>query len=283
MDTNNSLPGLIDQALGRREAFIAGLRSEGTDCYRIFHGIAEGRPGLTVDRYGPLLLAQTFREPLASEEAAELEAGLRGKSSEPGWFVYNHRGEGAPAAFERWHKPSAEALGEVQCREGGVRFLIRARHRGLDPWLFLDLRAGRRALRAAAAGRSVLNLFAYTCAAGVCAAAAGAASVWNVDFAASSLEVGRRNAELNGIPRDRFQTIEEDCIPVMRQFAGLAAGGRRGQKNKFQHFEPRSFDLVFLDPPGWAKGRFGAVDIARDYGSLFKPAVLAAKPGGRVW
>ena len=47
-------------------------------------------------------------------------------------------------------------------------------------------------------------------------------------------------------------------------------------------FEPRLFDLVFLDPPAWAKGSFGAVDVAGDYPSLFKPAVLAAKPGGRV-
>jgi len=40
---------------------------------------------------------------------------------------------------------------------------------------------------------------------------------------------------------------------------------------------------VFLDPPTWAKSSFGAVDIAGDYPSLFKPAVLIARPeGGKI-
>lgn len=72
-------------------------------------------------------------------------------------------------------------------------------------------------------------------------------------------------------------------MPVLRQLAGLPAGGRKSLKRKFLKFEPRPFDLVVLDPPAWSKGPFGAVDVAGDYPSLFKPAILAAKPsGGRV-
>lgn len=276
------LPSMIERALGRREALLDLLRADGTDCFRIFHGIAEGRPGLSVDRYGPLVLAQTFREPLAVPEISALEECLRRKFSESFAFAYNHRGEGAPASYARWHQPLPEALEEATCREGGALFLIRARHRGLDPWLFLDLRAGRRVLREAAKGKTVLNLFSYTCAAGVCAAAGGARQVWNLDFAASGLEVGKRNALLNSIPKEKFQTIEGDCLPALRQLAGLPAGGRWDQRKTIKRFEKRPFDLVFLDPPAWAKGRFGAVDIERDYAGLFKPAVLAARPGGRV-
>jgi 23S rRNA (cytosine1962-C5)-methyltransferase len=44
--------------------------------------------------------------------------------------------------------------------------------------------------------------------------------------------------------------------------------------------EARRFELVVLDPPRWSKGRYGAVDLVRDYPSLFKPAVLATAPGG---
>ena len=110
----------------------------------------------------------------------------------------------------------------------------------------------------------------------------GARQVWNLDFAASALEVGARSAQLNGLPKERFQTIETDCLPAVRQLAGLDAGGRWHQRKTVKRFEKRPFDLVFLDPPTWAKGRFGAVDIERDYASLFKPAVLAARPGGKV-
>jgi len=278
----NAFTPLIEQALERRKSLFEALRLEGTDCWRVFNGVAEGLPGLTVDRYGGLLLAQTFRECLAPAEITALEECLRKALPYPFAFAYNHRGKRAVESFDKWHRPAPEALAEFTCAEGGLKYLAAARHRGIDPWLFLDLRAGRRAVRAASKGLSVLNLFSYTCGVGVCAAAGGASEVWNVDFASSSLEVGRRNAELNGIPADVFKLVNEDCLTVVRQLAGLPVAGRYGQKRRYQRFEPRSFDLVFLDPPAWAKGPMSAVDVVGDYQSMFKPAVLAAKPGGRV-
>lgn len=266
------LPDLVDLALEARAGLLERLRGEDTDAYRVFHGSAEGRAGLTIDRYGPLVLAQTFREPLGESERAALEVHLRARIPEAVEIAFvdrtsdRHEGGG----------PS-----EHVCREAGTRFLVRARNRGKDPWLFLDLRAGRRKLRSLCAGRSVLNLFAYTCAAGVVAAAAGASEVWNVDFSRSALDVGRANAELNSIPEARIRFLQEDCLPVLRQLAGLPVKGR-GSQRSFLRLEPRTFDLVFLDPPGWSKGPFGAVDLVRDYPALFKPALFATVPGGTV-
>jgi 23S rRNA (cytosine1962-C5)-methyltransferase len=271
----DSLPKLLDQALLRRRLFVERLKAEKTDAYRLFHGVAEGAPGLTLDRYGPLVLAQTFRDPLSAEEPSQLEGLLSERLSFPFQFVYNHRGKGESA-----HQPKPEALAEIQCHELGTKFLISARHRGIDPWLFLDLRVGRRFVREQAAGKSVLNLFSYTCAVGVSAAVAGASQVWNVDFAQSNLDVGERNARLNAVEASRFRTLQQDCLPVMRQLAGLPPGGRRNKTREVLKLEPRSFDLVFLDPPAWAKSAFGAVDVVNDYQSLFKSAVLIAKPNG---
>ncbi|MGK5083272.1 class I SAM-dependent methyltransferase [Bdellovibrionota bacterium FG-1] len=276
-------PGLFDQAFNRRKALLAALLSEGTDCYRLFHGVSEGIPGLTIDRYGSLILVQTFREPLTSDELRTIEGFLREKLSHAFELAYNHRGKSATQSFDEWHRPHPGALVEFQCQEFGVRYLIRARHQGIDPWLFLDLRAGRRYLREVALNRSVLNLFSYTCSVGITAAAAGASEVWNVDFATSSLEVGRKNALLNELPEARVRMIEEDCLPVMRQLAGLPVGGRGARGERVTKFARREFDIVFLDPPAWSKGAFGAVDVAGDYSSLFKPAVLATRPdGGRI-
>ena len=278
----SDFPALLERALERRKPLVEALAREGTDCYRLFNGVAEGLPGLTVDRYGALTLMQTFREPASPEELALVEACLRSALPGPLIFAYNHRGKKAVEDFEKWHRPAPEALGEFTCLEGGLKYLIRARHRGIDPWLFLDLRAARRLVRSSARDLSVLNLFSYTCGVGICAAAGGAREVWNVDFAQSSLDVGRQNAVLNGIPADRFTLVTEDCLTVVRQLAGLPVAGRYGQKRRYQRFQPRSFDLVFLDPPAWAKGPMSAVDVVGDYQSMFKPAVLAAKPGGRV-
>ncbi len=269
-------------ALERRKPLAAALAAEGTDCWRLFNGVAEGLPGLTVDRYGGLVLAQTFRDSLSPDDISALEESLRRALPGPFAFAYNHRGKRATESFAKWHKPAPEALQDFICSEGGLKYVINARHRGIDPWLFLDLRAARRLVRGSSKGLSALNLFSYTCGVGVCAAAGGAAEVWNVDFAQSSLEVGRRNASLNGIADDRFRLVEEDCLTVVRQLAGLPVAGRYGHKRRYERFQPRAFDLIFLDPPAWAKGPLSAVDVVGDYQSMFKPAVLAAKPGGRV-
>ena len=259
------LLALVERAVARRAHLVQVLETERTDAYRVFHGSAEGREGFAIDRYGTLILAQSFREPLEDDERAVLLPFLHEHFPAASEIVFTTRGE---------HGVSQEHV----CAEGGAAFAIRAFHRGQDPWLFLDLRAGRRRLREIAKGRSVLNLFAYTCSAGVAAACVGASEVWNVDFSGSALDVGRRNAELNGVSM-RF--VKEDCLPVLRQLAGLPVKGRASAR-EYVRFEPRSFDVVFLDPPAWSKGPFGAVDVERDYASLFKPALLATAPGGTV-
>ena len=270
-----ALAPLLRAALDRRRSLIAALAAEGTDCYRLFHGAVEGRPGLTVDAYGPLLIVQTFRDPLAAGELEVIALLAEGRE-----VVWNHRG--APRAeWGAWHAPGPGAEAPREGRELGLRFEVRGRWRGKDPLLFLDLRAGRRWVKANAAGASVLNLFAYTCGLGVAAAAGGAAEVWNVDFAESALAVGRRNAAMNGLDGDHFQAIRADVLPTLRQLAGLAVKGR-GARRRYRRFAARAFDLVLLDPPTWAKSPFGAIDLVRDYPSLFKPAALATRPGGRV-
>lgn len=272
-----TLTELLDIALDRRRALLARCAAEHTDAYRVFHGGAEGQPGLTLDRYGALVLAQTFRAPLADAELAELRAWTTARLAPVAGaelqFAWNHRGDGA--------HPGVALTDEFVCRERGVKLAVRARHRGQDPGLFLDLRPARARIAELAPGKSMLNLFAYTCGAGIVAAAAGAREVWNVDFAQSALDVGVRNLELNGLDPERMRFVDEDCLPVMWQLAGLAVKGR-GSFRPHQKFDARRFDIVFLDPPAWSKGPFGAVDVVRDYAGVFKPALLATEDGGVI-
>lgn len=271
------LRGLLERAFERRTALALRLAAEDTDCWRLFHGAAEGREGLSIDRYGDVALLQTFREPLEPAELHSLVEIVRERCPGIAHCVWNHRGSGSGSGGEA----PPEALGERVIREHGLRLVFRARHRGQDPWLFLDLRGGRRRLAELASGKSVLNLFAYTCGAGLTAAAAGAREVWNVDFAQSALDVGRASAKLNGFEDERVRFLYEDALPVLRQLAGLPVKGR-GSARPYLKLPAQSFELVFLDPPAWSKGPFGAVDVARDYASLFKPALLATASGGTI-
>lgn len=273
----------LAQALTARHELIARLEAEQTNAYRLFHGTVEGRPGLTVDRYGDLILVQSFHSPLSVAEEEAVTAFYT--EACPGLeLIYNDRSHSnsrisnplPPAQLAK-----AEALREFS--ELGVKYNVQARHAGQDPWLFLDLRAARRKVMAEAAGKSVLNVFAYTCGVGVAAAKAGARHVVNVDFAESSLSVGKANARLNELPI-RLRFVKSDAFAAMRQLSGIGQPKMvRGKRMPpFPELEKHSFDLVFLDPPRYAKSAFGVVDLVNDYPALLKPALLCTAEGGTL-
>jgi 23S rRNA (cytosine1962-C5)-methyltransferase len=277
---------LTDQlhtALTARQSLIERLHAEDTDAYRLFNGSTEGRPGLTVDRYGDLLLIQTFHDALDSDDRVAIENFYA--SALPGLTaVYNDRSR----ANSRISNPlPADVLAEAhkprEFHELGLRYVVQARHGGQDPWLFLDMRAGRRKVMQEAAGKSVLNLFAYTCGIGVAAAKAGATHVVNVDFAESSLMIGKENARLNELPI-RLRFVQSDAFAAMRQLAGIGQPGMVRGKHMpaFPKLDQRAFDLVFLDPPRYAKSPFGVVDTVNDYAALLKLALQCTAEGGTL-
>lgn len=276
-----SLTSCLAAAYAARSELIARLLAENTDAYRLFHGTVEGHPGLTVDRYGDLLLVQCFHSPLTPDALAGLTAFYAEKLPELA-LVYNDRSQSNSRIGNALPPEQlAVATAQREAHEMGVTYLIQGRHAGQDPWLFLDLRAARRRVMQEMAGKSLLNLFAYTCGVGIAAAKAGASFVVNVDFAESSLHIGKENARWNKLPiRPRF--VKSDAFAAMRQYAGIGQPEYvRGKRMPpFAKLEKRTFDMVFLDPPRYAKSPFGVVDLVNDYASVFKPALLCTNPGG---
>lgn len=281
--SSSPLVAALSAAFSARADLIARLHAEDTNAYRLFHGSVEGEPGLAIDRYGDLLLVQSFHrslDPAGLKAIADFYATVL-----PGLdLVYNDRSQansriGNPLSPEDLARASVPR----EIREMGVRYLVQGRHAGQDPWLFLDMRAGRRRVMKEAPDKSLLNLFAYTCGAGIAAAKAGAKFVVNVDFSESSLDIGKENARINDLPhRPRF--IKSDAFAAMRQYAGIGQPQTvRGKRMPaFPKLEPRQFDIVFLDPPRYAKSLFGVVDLVNDYPALFKPALLCTAEGGTL-
>ncbi len=262
---------IIQAAIDRRAALLERLAAEQTTCYRLFHGAVEGHPGVTLDRYGQILLCQTFRDRLSPDSLDWLRERFSGLG-----LVYRHRGRG-PSFFQSWGDIPDQVVSEF-----GLRYAIRATDFGLDPDLFLDLRALRRRAYAECQAKSAVNFFAYTCGVGLAAAAGGARPVWNVDFSRSALERGQQNFSLNNLEDSSYQFVAEDCFPILWQLAGRPVKGKAARK-PYQRVEKRQFDRVFLDPPPYAKSRFGAVDLVRDYPSLLKPCLALCAPGGKVY
>lgn len=269
-------------ALTRRQPLLDELHQQGTDCYRLFHGSQEGAGGLTIDRYGPQLLVQSFHQSLNLDQLLPLAEQCQLSLNETLLLVYNDRAQDNSRIARRdpVYQATPDALADLIGHEGGLNYRVRARHAGQDPLLFLDLRNARAWVRQHSTGKSVLNLFAYTCGVGLSAAAGGAREVLNLDFAEGNLAVGRENGALNPtLPAMQF--IQSDYFPAIRQWAGLPVSARHGQPlPTYPRLPPRQFDLVLLDPPAWAKSAFGTVDLLRDYQSLLKPAILATADEG---
>jgi 23S rRNA (cytosine1962-C5)-methyltransferase len=132
---------------------------------------------------------------------------------------------------------------------------------GLSVGLFLDMRGVREWLHSACGGRAVLNLFAYTCSLGVCAALGGAQRVVNVDVSRPYLEWGKVNYALNGLAVEERDFIYGDAFDWLRRYA------RRGQ----------AFDVVVVDPPSFSSTPFS---VTRDYPRLVAAAARVVAPGG---
>ena len=245
----------------------------------------EGYPGLTIDRYGEQILVQAFHAAVSDEELKIIEEIMLSNVEGTTHLVYNDRSQrGAKhVSSDELENATDQELEAQTSKELGVTYAVRGKHRGQDPLLFLDMRSGRRWMLNNAKDKSVLNLFSYTCGIGICASVAGATESMNIDFALSSLEFGIENADLNELDEHKISFVHEDVIPVIRQLAGLKVAGRAARKNKFLKLDAKQFDIVYLDPPRWAKTPFGAIDLVRDYQTLFKPALLATKVGGQLF
>ena len=283
------LKALLEGAWSNRHALFQQAKQEGSDCYRVFHGTVEGIQGLSIDCYGPQLLVQSFHYSISPSQLLDIDAFYRAKLPGIQNVVYHDR---CAKSSRRESNDTYETSDSIEGSELGVTYQVDVKRLGQDPLLFLDMRVGRQWMLDNAQGKSVLNLFSYTCGIGTCAAKAGAKTVWNIDFSESALAVGENNALMNGLDLEAIRFISSDCFPALKQLAGIPIKVRQKRLNNgrvaktslpaYPALPKKQFDVVFMDPPRWAKSAFGTVDLVRDYQSLFKPALMATKPGGQM-
>lgn len=158
-----------------------------------------------------------------------------------------------------------DAPEELAVLEGGLTYLVRLGE-GLSTGLFLDQRENRRRVRGLASGRSVLNLFAYTCGFTVAAAAGGAARSVSVDVSRAALDRGGRNLAANGLEGAHHARVAADV------FGWLDAARARGDR----------FGLVALDPPSYATTHGSRFTADGDYRALAAKVLGLVEPGGQL-
>ncbi len=151
--------------------------------------------------------------------------------------------------------------------EQGLKFWVNlASH--LDTGLFLDHRRTRARIRAEAAGKRFLNLFSYTGAFTVYAAAGGAHSTTSVDLSKRYLDWGNRNLRLNHLERGAHQQVRADALAWLRSASAK-----------------RQYDLVVVDPPPFSvsKSMRRSFNVQRDHARLLEDALTLLAPGGSLY
>ena len=255
----------LEAAVARRE----GLYREGElTALRWVHGAADGFEDVTVDRFGPVAVVSLYRT-FSNDEERRLTEAIAALPGIASVYLKRRPKEARVVANTKLDAlaPEVPASGEPISRlvayEGGRPHIIRP-DQGLSVGLYLDMRDTRSWLLEHVRGARVLNLFAYTCAFGLVAHAGGAARAVNVDASRRVLDWGEENLREGGGTPERRDFIAGDAFDWLRRF------GRQQER----------FEVVILDPPGFATTRKSRFSAARDYGALVAAAAPVVAEGG---
>ncbi|NOY27413.1 MAG: class I SAM-dependent rRNA methyltransferase [Oligoflexia bacterium] len=256
----------LSQALEARRVALPGRMT-----FRAAAGDADGLSGLIVDRYapvdgGPPVLSVQLTS-LGMDQRRELLAQALSDLHQPaGAILRNDVGvralEGLAVGVEEWFGTVPET---VSIAEGPARFRVDLRH-GQKTGFFLDQVDNRAWAAARCSGRRVLDGYAHTGAWAVQALLAGATTAVALDVSRRACDLIDQHGRDNGVA-DRLSVI---CGDGPQHLAAMAHDGQR-------------FDMVFLDPPAFAKTRKKAAGALKAYRKLNRLGMQLVAPGGLLF
>jgi 23S rRNA (cytosine1962-C5)-methyltransferase len=237
-----------------------------SDGLRLIHGEADGLPGLVVDRYGEVLVAQ-FGAAGVERFKPAIVAALR---SATGLQHIYERSDASSRALEGLTPATGWLFGDGPTQrvlhEHGWQLGIDIAQ-GHKTGYYLDQRDNR--LRFFQTTQrlgfaQVLNCYCYTGGFTVAALAGGAGHVTSIDSSGPALALAQANLALNGLDANRASFMDADVNASLRQF--LAQG--------------RRFEAIVLDPPKLAPTVAHAERAARAYKDINRLALQLLSPGG---
>jgi 23S rRNA (cytosine1962-C5)-methyltransferase len=240
-----------------------GFPSKETTAYRLANSEGDGLPGVVVDVYDDVVALQFTALGMKRMERPLLDAlaegvGLPGKPRaifevSAGGFAQL---EGFGSATRVVH---GTAVDSVRCRENGVELEVEPL-RGQKTGMFLDQRENRRRIAELAHGKKILDVYTYAGGFSLNALKAGATSATAVDSSAKALERARHHAELNHLTG--LETVESDAFRFL------------------ETARPRSYDIVVIDPPKFARAKKDLAAAQKGYQRLNLLALNVLVDGG---
>lgn len=243
------------------------LEREGIQAYRLYdRDLPEFN--VAVDVYGDQALVQEFKAPSSIDEdkarqrrqwAVTAVRAALGVHREQVHLRTRERQKG-----NRQYRKLDERGHYRVVGEGSARLLVNLSDY-LDSGLFLDHRPMRLRLAAEAAGKRMLNLFAYTGAASVQALVGGAKRVVTVDASRRYLDWAGCNLALNGFSTEAHPLVRADVMPWLEDCQ-------------------EQFDLVFCDPPTFSNNKARQDFVVQEHhGELIRRIMKRLEPGGVLY
>ena len=246
------------------------VMGEDLSCCRLIFGEADSFPGLTVDRFSDILVAQTLS--LGIERLKPLLFPLLVRIlEEDGQQISGiyERNDAAIRELEGMEQGKGffplpgKSLPDTACTEiteNGIRYLVDFEN-GQKTGFFLDQKYNRRAVARLSRGKRVLDCFTHTGSFGLNAAMGGAAHVHSVDISEDAVRMARENARRNGLEeRMSFQAANVfDLLPTI---------------------PAKSYDFIILDPPAFTKSRKTVRSAVRGYKEINLRAMKLLPLGG---
>lgn len=236
------------------------LESKETTGYRLVHAEGDSLPGLIIDIYGEvasLQLRTAGMTRLLPEIRAFLEEDMNIRHS----FVREGAMQREEGEKGTWLGEAAEAAPFL---EHGLRFEADP-EKGQKTGFFLDQRDNRLRLKEMAAGRQVLNTFAYSGAFSVYALAGQAKTVTSVDISAAACEACEKHVAMNFEADMRHEVEQADVFQYLKQV------------------EKGHYDLILLDPPAFTKHKSTVDRAARGYKEINMKAISKVQSGGLIF
>lgn len=267
--THDTEEAIDREFLRRRILSAVELRqifdADRTNTYRLIHSEGDRLPGLVVDRYADILVAQIHTAGMERLRPLLIDA-LMEETGATGMLFRNESQSRHREGLELEEPVVAAGTipDHIAVRENGVQFIV-------DPWhgqktgFFLDQRDKREALRKYARNKRVLNCFSYTGGFSVYAALGGqTTTVTSVDISSPAINVARDHFALNGLDPEAHAFLVADV------FNYLEEARQRGEL----------FDVVVLDPPAFAKTQAARSQALKAYRRLNMLGIQVLRPGG---
>jgi 23S rRNA (cytosine1962-C5)-methyltransferase len=257
----------IQKAIHLRAALI----DQDTNGYRMVHGENDGLPGLVIDRYANILVMKLYTTAWIPH-LKMIVACLRSLVAYESLVLRLSRniaeGEGALHDLQDGMLLDGKNINEKSLfSENGMIFEVDPIH-GHKTGFYLDQRENRSRVEKLAAGKSVLNVFAYSGGFSLYAARGKAKSVTSVDLNQHALQAAIRNFSYNqetaSIVACEHQTVQDDAF----KFLELAASKKK------------KFDLVILDPPMFARNKKQIENANLNYQRLTQLGLGVLNAGG---